>query len=127
MSEFNRETMGRVALAEISVYDAMMQEIATDKEIRIRKFLRKHEVRSDGHPVKKDKRKSYQKEKCYSCDPWNGLDVVKNVRIAEKIRTDAEDWNIELENIAEYAMWEKINFDVETERLKALGAWLEWA
>ena len=47
------------------------------------------------------------------------------VRVAEQIARN--DWELEQESIAEYAMWEKINFDVETERLKALEVWLQWA
>lgn len=112
---FDREVMGRVAKAEISVFDAMMAEIMGEKDARLRKYMRKHEVRNDGHPVRKEKRKAYEKEKCYQCDPWNGWDIVKHVRIAEKIRTDAEDWELEAEAIREYAEWEKINAEMKAE------------
>lgn len=109
---FDRETEGRVARAEISVFDAMMAEIAMDKEIRLRKFLRKHEVRH-GNPVRKEKRKAYVKEKCYSCDPWHGFDTIAEFRRAEKIRTDAEDWKIESAEIAEEEEWERFNRELE--------------
>ena len=109
---FDRELEGRVARAEISVFDAMMAEIMGDKEIRLRKFLRKHEIRH-GKPVRKEKRKAYRKELCYSCDPWRGFDTVRNFRHAEKIRTDAEDWKLEQDAIAEEEEWERFNRELE--------------
>ena len=131
---------------QASLYDAMMAEIMGEKERRLRKYLRKHEIRNDGKPVRKEKRKAYRKEKCYQCSPWNGWDIVKNVRIAEKIRTDAEDWKIESAEIAEDAEWERFNREldefnrkwhenVEAEKrrvaeeieLRKLNEWLKWA
>lgn len=109
---FDRETEGRIARAEISVFDAMMAEIMGEKDARLRKFLRKHEVRH-GNPVRKEKRKAYVKEKCYSCDPWHGWDTVRKFRHAEKIRTDAEDWAIESAEIAEAEEWERFNRELE--------------
>ena len=110
---FDRETEGRIARAEISVFDAMMAEIMGEKDARLRKFMRKHEIRNDGKPMRKEKRKAYVKEKCYSCDPWHGFDTVRNFRHAEKIRTDAEDWVIESAEIAEAEEWERFNRELE--------------
>lgn len=132
---FNRETMGRIARAEISVYDAMMAEIMAEKSARLRKYLRKHEVRNDGHPVRKEKRKFYEKELCYSCDPWKGYDHINKFRNAEKIRTDAEDWELEQDSIAE----DKRNAELEEEYrelerryrheryMRNLNDWLQYA
>lgn len=97
----------------VSVYDAMMAEIMGEKDARLRKYMRKHEIRNDGKPVRKEKRKSYEKEKCYQCSHWNGWDIVRNVRIAEKIRTDAEDWKLEQDAIAEEEEWERFNRELE--------------
>lgn len=121
---------------QASLYDAMMAEIMDEKDARLRKYLRKHEIRN-GNPVRKEKRKAYIKEKCYTCDPWNGWDIVRNVRIKEKIRTDAEDWELEAEAIREYAEWEKINAELKAEveqkrmeesrKLCELNEWLKYA
>jgi len=108
-------------------YDETIAEIRREKEARMRKYLRKHEVRNDGHTVKKEKRKDYDKRKHYNCDFYRGLMTVRKYRELEAEKADALDYALEQESIAEYAMWEKINFDVETERLKALEVWLEWA
>jgi len=131
---------------QASLYDAMMAEIMGEKDARLRKYLRKHEIRSDGHPVRKEKRKAYMKEKCYQCSPWNGWDIVRNVRIAEKIRTDAEDWKLEQDAIAEDAEWEKFNAELleydrqlreeaeaeqrkmrEYRKMRELNEWLKYA
>lgn len=133
---FDRELNGRVAKAELSVYDGMVAEIMGEKDARLRKYLRKHEIRiGDGHPVRKEKRKAYRKEKCYQCSPWNGWDIVRNVRIAEKIRTDAEDWETEQENIiadaereaieAEYRAWLE-RYEHE-KYMRNLNEWLKYA
>ena len=96
-------------------------------------------MRNNGKPVRKEKRKSYRKELCYSCDPWRGFDTVRNFRHAEKIRTDAEDYKIELRNIAEDDERMKIDAEIREWELKhaveqanarawmAMQNWLEWA
>jgi len=134
---FDAEIDGRVAKAEIDLYDGIIAEMG--KCARFRKYLRTHELRNDGHPVRKDKRKAYVKEKCYQCSPWNGWDIVRNVRIAEKIRTDAEDWEMEEYEIAlseELRKWgERIMAEIEEERKEKerkeehmrLIEWLKWA
>ncbi len=134
---FDAEIDGRVARAEIDLYDGIIAEMG--KGARFRKYLRTHELRNDGHPVRKDKRKAYVKEKCYSCDPWIGFETVRNVRIAEKIRTDAEDWEMEEYEIAlseELRKWgERIMAEIEEERKEKerkdehmrLVEWLKWA
>ena len=136
---FDRELNGRVAKAELSVYDGMLAEIMGEKERRLRKYLRTHELRNNGQYVRKDKRKAYEKEKCYQCSPWNGWDIVRNVRIAEKIRTDAEDWKIEQENIIADEEQAAIEAEIrEYELRRAVEEanhrwwimhqnWLEWA
>ncbi len=134
---FDAEIDGRVAKAEIDLYDGIIAEMSMGA--RFRKYLRTHELRNDGHPVRKDKRKAYVKEKCYSCDPWIGFETVRNVRIAEKIRTDAEDWEMEEYEIAlseELRKWgERIMAEIEEERKEKerkdehmrLVEWLKWA
>ena len=94
------EINGRTARAEIAVFDTMMAEIIGEKDARLQKFLRKHEVRH-GKPIRKEKRKAYIKEKCYSCDPWHGLDTVRKFREIEAEKADARDYEIELRNIAD--------------------------
>ena len=96
------------------VYDGILAELLTDKEIRVLKYMRTHEVRNDGHPVLKDKRKSYRKEKCYQCDPWNGWDTYKNHKERIAIKTRMADFRAELrmheDAIAEYydlATWKQ--------------------
>lgn len=104
---FDREINGRVAKLEIAVYDGMMAEFSADKLNRARKFERTHELRNDGHPVRKDKRKAYRKERACSCDPWHGWGTVAAFRRAEAERTDAEDrkiWDISDRIIAEIRM-----------------------
>ena len=97
---FDRETMGRVAQMEISVFDLMMAEIMDEKEARLRKFERTHYVRN-GKPMRKEKRKSYEKRKLYNCDFYRGFDTVRKYKqtIAEK--SNAHDWELEQDNIAD--------------------------
>ena len=124
---------------QASVYDAMMAEIYGEKERRTRKYLRTHNLRNDGKPQKKDKRKSYRKELYDSCDPWIGYEHIRNFRKAEKIRTDAEDYALEHEEAekaraeaeriakedAEIRYWEE---RIEKEReLRQLHEWLKYA
>lgn len=49
------EINGRVAKAEISVFDAIHAELLGEKELRAEKFMRNHGVDKFGNPVKKDK------------------------------------------------------------------------
>ena len=117
-----------VSAKQVWQYEEDMAEIRREKERRMRKYMMKHTIRNDGKSVRKEKGKFYKKEKhCGSFDPYIGLMTVKKYRqiIAEKY--DDRDYALEQEEIEEYLMWEKINFDVETERLKALGEWLKWA
>lgn len=107
----------------ISVYDAMMAEIMGEKERRLRKYLRKHEIRH-GDPVRKEKRKAYIKEKCFTYDPWRGWGTVAEFRRAEKIRTDAEDWKLESEEIALDAQFE---YWRSKEKAENLNEWLKYA
>lgn len=124
--------------AELSVYDAMLAEIMGEKDARLRKYLRKHEVRH-GKPVRKEKRKAYRKEKCYSCDPWHGCDTVRKFREIEAEKADARDYEIELRNIAEDAERNAIEAEIRGWELMhaveqanarawmAMQDWLEWA
>lgn len=119
----------------VSVYDAMMAEIMDEKDARLRKYLRKHELRNDNHPVRKEKRKAYVKEKCYSCDPWHGWDTVRKFREIEAEKADARDYEIELRNIADDAEQMKIEAEyAEWERryrhekyMRNLNEWLKYA
>ena len=81
----------------VSVFDAIHAEILGEKISRREKFMRTHMVRNDGKSVRKDKRKSYRKELCYSCDPWIGFEVVKHRREQEKIASRIADFHAELE------------------------------
>lgn len=118
-------------------YDETIAEIRREKEARMRKYMRKHEVRNDGKPVRKEKRKSYEKEMCNRFDPWAfcGCVTIKKYRELSAEKYDALDYEIEKENVAEFLMWEGINaeieamrkFDKETEELRKLGEWLKWA
>lgn len=122
---------------QASLYDCMMAEIMAEREERMRKFMRKHEIRNDGKPVRKEKRKSYRKELCYSSDPWHGWDTIAEFRMAEKIRTDAEDWKIESVEIAEAEEWERFNRELdefnrqwrmaEEIEMRKFNEWLKWA
>lgn len=93
----------RTTEKQASLYDAMMAEFMGEKDARLRKFQRTHYVRNDGKPMRKDKRKMYAKEKCYSCDPWHGWDTVRKFREIEAEKADARDYAIELRNIADDA------------------------
>lgn len=129
----------RTTEKQASLYDAMMAEIMDEKDARLRKYLRKHELRNNGHPVRKEKRKAYVKEKCYSCDPWHGWNTVRKFREIEAEKADARDYEIELRNIAEDAERDAIEAEVrEWERKHAVEQanrrawmmmqdWLEWA
>lgn len=98
---------GRVERAEIALFDAMMVEISTEKEKRMRKFMRTHEVRNDGKSIRKDKRKAYRKERTYRADCWRGWETVSHYRNAEKIRTDSKDFNTEISALAEDVEYER--------------------
>lgn len=101
---FDRELNGRVAKAELSVYDGILAEIMGEKDARLRKYLRKHEIRNDGHHVRKEKRKAYRKERyCGSNDFYCGFRTIAEIRRKEAQKADARDYKIEQENIAEYA------------------------
>lgn len=80
----------------VSVFDAIHAEILGEKISRREKFMRNHYIRNDGKPVKKDKRKSYRKELCYSCDPWIGFEVVKHRREQIKLESRIADFDAEL-------------------------------
>lgn len=90
----------------VSVFDAIHAEIMGEKISRREKFMRTHMVRNDGKPVRKDKRKSYRKELCYTCDPWIGYGVVKHRREQIKLESRIADFDAELaeheSRIAEY-------------------------
>lgn len=143
---FDSEINGRVAVAEIAVYDGIIAEISAEKDARFRKYMRNHYVRNDGHAIRKDKRKAYVKEKCYSCDPWIGFETVRNYRLAEKIRTDADDWKLEQSEIAYAEEWDRIVAEIcrweeeakaeqercrkerqQIEESRKLREWLKWA
>ena len=85
---------------QMSVYDGILAEVLSDKESRMKKFMRTHEIRNDGKPVRKDKRKSYRKELTYSCDPWIGYEVVKHKRERDAVESRIADWEIEQESHA---------------------------
>lgn len=137
---FTGESNGRrTTEKQASLYDAMMAEIMGEKDARLRKFMRKHEVRH-GNPVRKEKRKAYVKEKCcYSCDPWHGWDTVRKFREIEAEKADARDYEIELRNIAEDAERNAIEAEIRGWELMhaveqanarawmAMQDWLEWA
>ena len=86
----------RTDAVQTSVYDAMMAEIHGEKELRREKFMRNHYIRNDGKPIRKDKRKSYRKELCYTCDPWIGWGVVKHRREQIKLESRMADFDAEL-------------------------------
>ena len=98
---------------QASLYDAMMAEFMGEKDARLRKYLRNHEIRSDGHPVRKEKRKSYTKRMCDSLDPWHGWDTVRKFREIEAEKSDARDWKLESAEIAEEEEWERFNRELE--------------
>ena len=101
---FDRELNGRIAKQELSVYDGILAEIMGEKDARLQKYLRTHEVRNDGKPVRKEKRKSYRKERYYgSNDFYIGFQTIAEFRRKEAQKADAMDYKIEQENIAEYA------------------------
>lgn len=128
----NLDSYGKRTMYQI---DRFYAEFYAEKERREQKYLRKHEIRNDGHPVKKEKRKDYEKRKHYNCDFYRGLMTVRKYRELEAEKADARDYAIEEEMIAEFMMWERINKEIEqmrkfaeeTEELRKLGAWLEWA
>lgn len=98
---------------QVSLYDAMMAEFMGEKDARLRKYLRKHELRNDGRPVRKEKRKSYTKRMCDSLDPWHGWDTVRKFREIEAEKSDARDWKLESAEIAEEEEWERFNRELE--------------
>ena len=120
-------------------YDSTVAELYAEKNHRMRKYMRKHELRNDGRPVRKEKRKAYTKRLCFSCDPWHGWDTVRKYRQQEAEKADARDWRIEQEAIAECAEAEMFRNmiiaeyeRIETERRNAeeaekLNAWLKYA
>lgn len=118
------EISGRTARKEISLYDAIHAEILGEKfaeKCRHEKHRAGKEYRhrkpEDRHAHGERYGMSFAKVEC-------GNDHVRNLYHEITLRND---WELEQESIAEFAMWEQINFDVETERLKALEVWLEWA
>ena len=125
----------RTTEKQASLYDAMIAEIENEKNNRMRKYLRKHEIRNDGKPVRKEKRKSYEKEKCYSCDPWHGLDTVRKYREIEAEKADARDYEIELRNIADDAKRDAIDAEIREweqriaheQKMRKLNDWLKYA
>lgn len=80
----------------VSVFDAIHAEILGEKVSRREKFMRNHYIRNDGKPIRKDKRKSYRKELCYTCDPWIGWGVVKHRREQIKLESRMADFDAEL-------------------------------
>lgn len=126
-----------VSAKQVWQYEEDMAEIRREKERRMRKYMMKHRVRNDGKPVRKEKRKSYEKEMCNRFDPWAfcGCVTIKKYRELSAEKYDALDYEIEKENVAEFLMWEGINaeieamrkFDKETEELQKLEVWLQWA
>lgn len=136
---FDRETEGRIARAEISVFDAMMAEIYAEhdgskaKVRNRRRNDRKHNVLPK---VRKQMRydrgwNRYLSMPCYGC---------KNIGIAEYRMNNAEsvaraDWEIEQGNIevarldaeimAEYAEWEARR--EWEDMMRELNEWLKYA
>lgn len=139
MRNFDRETSGRVAMAEIAAYDGIIAEFMSEKIDRARKFAQTHYVRNDGKFVRKDTRKLYRKQKHDSCDAYCGYTLIAEIRRAEKIRTDAIDAEIEEINAeidrrnaefdAEIAAWiaqaERMN--EATREHAELNKWLQYA
>ena len=118
MSEFNREINGRTASREIFLYESLYAEILGEKDARLQKYLRKHYVRNDGKPQRKDKRKYW------NCDFYRGYDTVRKFRQQEAERTNALDYAIEISNAEIDAEFEEWRMIAEAERLVE---WLKWA
>ena len=142
---FNREIMGRVAQAEISVYDAMMQEIYAERNKAKARRMRKpdnrtHEERLSDWENKKDARKWHRFDrdwKLYDRD-WKARSecishAERKIRKAESVAR--KDWEIEQGNIevarldaeimAEYAEWEaRREFE---DMCRKLNDWLKYA
>ena len=117
---------------QTSVFDAMMQEIHADKELRREKYLRTHGVDKFGNPVKKDKTNKDRKRNklrrisrmygfCFEdgkdwywvCGPMGkkqntelDAEIVTNLKVAERDRSLRDDYEDELDE--EY--WEQIGY-----------------
>lgn len=105
-------------------YDADMVEMMAEKSNRTQKYLRTHYVRSDGNPVRKDKRKAYFKEKCRTYDPWHGWGTVRKYRQDEAEKADARDYLLEAEAIAEEAYWKAVAEEQAKMEAEAHERWI---
>lgn len=150
MEKFIAEIHGRVATAEISLFDAQMAEIYAERDgekskVRNRRRAdRKHrltpKMRKEQELMRKDRMYGY----CWNLDCPKvrfapDSEPINNRKYAEYDRIDRADWEIESAEIAEYEAEEAIRkfiiaeYDrIETERKNAeeaekLNAWLKYA
>lgn len=122
---FSREN-GRVARAELLIYEKLMAEFSTEKTNRARKFAKTHAVRNDGKYIQKDARKAYRKEKCFSCDSWHGYNTVAEFRRLESERATIADNEVERKNrinAMREIEWHRDMLEFIQEQLRKMDEW----
>ena len=135
---FDRETNGRIAKAEISLFDAIHAEILEHrmaekaKYRRVRKDARKYkelpEQRRQREIMRKDR--MYGFVSCENCPKVVGRPDSLPIRtrsITEAEKVVRADWELEQDSMAEDSLWNEYNAEIRRERLQNLYEWLKYA